>query len=222
MSVVQLDGVTVSFRHNIILDGFSHAFPHGCNVILGDNGTGKSTLLGAIAGSVRYKGRILVNGHEVTRDPVSARGMLAYVPDSAAFYPFITGSQFTDFLLRAHGRVSAVHHARYAELVTRLDVGDYLGTTFGEASLGTRRKFFLLGALLLAPEVLILDEPFNGLDVAASRSLVDLINEIGERRTILLTCHHPAIVNEIRGVRWRLGKAPHTSIQSAACDHAPA
>ena len=222
MSVLQLDGVTVAFRRNIILDGVSHVFPHGCNVILGDNGTGKSTLLGAIAGSVRYKGRIVVHGHEVTHDPVSARRMLAYVPDSAAFYPFITGSQFTDFLLRAHGRVSTVDHRRYAELVRRLDVGEYLDTPFGEASLGTRRKFFLLGALLLAPEVLILDEPFNGLDVATSRSLVDLVNEIGESRTILMTCHHPAIVNEIRGVIWRLSKAPHTSIQRDACDHAPA
>lgn len=222
MSVLQLDGVTVSFRRNIIFDGVSHAFPHGCNMLLGDNGTGKSTLLGAIAGSVRYKGRIVVNGHEVTGDPVSARCMLAYVPDSAAFYPFVTGSQFTDFFLRAHGRLSAVDRGRYAELVSKLNVGDYLDTPFGEASLGTRKKFFLLGILLLAPEVLILDEPFNGLDVVTSRSLVDLVNEIGESRTILLTCHHPAIVNEIHGVRWRLGKAPHMSIQRDARDHAPA
>src|SRR5690606_5123898 len=149
------------------------------------------------------------NGHEVNDSPMSARRMLAYVPDSAAFYPFVTGSQFTDFFLRAHGRVSDVDQERYAELVKRLGVADYLDTPFGEASLGTRKKFFLLGALLLAPEVLILDEPFNGLDMATSRSLVDLINEIGESRTVILTCHHLAIVNEIRGVRWRLGKAPH-------------
>lgn len=222
MSALRLDKVTVSFRRSIILDGFSHAFPHGCNVILGDNGTGKSTLLGAIAGSVRYKGRILINGHEVTGDPISARRTLAYVPDSAEFYPFVTGAQFTDFVLRAHGRVSAVGQGRYSEVVGRLDVRNYLDTPFGEASLGTRKKFFLLGALLLAPEVLILDEPFNGLDVATSRSLADLLNEIGGSRTILLTCHHPAIVNEIRGARWRLGRAPHTSIQRDVCDHAPA
>lgn len=222
MSALRLDKVTVSFRRSIILDGVSHAFPCGCNVVLGDNGTGKSTLLGAIAGSVRYKGRILINGHEVTGDPISARRTLAYVPDSAEFYPFVTGAQFTDFVLRAHGRVSTVGQERYSELVGRLDVRQYLDTPFGEASLGTRKKFFLLGALLLAPEVLILDEPFNGLDVAASRSLVDLLNEVGQSRTILLTCHHPAIVNEIRGTRWRLGRAPHTSIQRDGCDHAPA
>lgn len=144
--------------------------------------------------------------------------MLAYAPDSATFYPFVTGAQFADFFLRAHGQTMA-DRKQYAQIIGRLDMVDDLDTPFGETSLGTRKKFFLLGALLLAPKVLILDEPFNGLDAAASRALVDIINDISVNRTILLTCHHPAIIDQIGGIRWRLGKPPHRSIQPDARDH---
>lgn len=168
-AIINLDRVTISFRRQLIFDDLNHAFERGCHLLLGQNGAGKSTLLGAIAGSVRYKGHIRIDGHEITNAPVSARRMLAYVPDSATFYPFVTGTQFADFFLRAHDQTMA-DRKQYARIIGRLDMVDDLDTPFSEASLGTRKKFFLLGALLLAPKVLILDEPFNGLDAAASRA----------------------------------------------------
>jgi|GEM_PF-910170 len=220
MTALQLDGLTVSYRREVIFDGLCHTFGGGRHVILGANGTGKSTLPGAIAGSVPYKGRILINGHEVMQDGVEARRALAYVPDAAVFYPFLTGGQFADFVLHTHGRGPAIAQPRYTELVDRLGVRAYLDTRFGEASLGTRKKFFLLAALLLETGLLVMDEPFDGLDQTTGVELVDLLNTLEANRTVLLTCHQPAIVDAIQGAQWRLGRVPHTAMTLDAPSHA--
>lgn len=213
MTILRLDGVTVAYRRTTIFDRLSHEFLWGCHLIQGDNGTGKSTLLRAIAGGVPYKGRILINGHDMARQGVAARHALAYVPDSSAFYPFVTGREFVDFVLHTHRRGRASDQPRYEELVGRLNVGEYMNSTFGEASLGTRKKFFVLAALLLKTDLLVMDEPFNGLDHATSLELIAILNESSLDRTILLTCHNLSIVDKIRGARWRLGQAPHVSMQ---------
>lgn len=212
MTALQLDRLTVAYRRKVIFDGLSHDFAPGRHVILGANGTGKSTLLGAIAGGVPYRGRILIAGHEVSENGVKARQALAYVPDSADFYPFMTGGQFADFVLGAHGRGPASDQPRFTEILDRLGVHEHWDTRFGEASLGTRKKFFLVAALLLETQLLVMDEPFNGLDRATTHELIDLLNDLDAARTVVLTCHHPPIVEAIQGAQWRLGNPPCTAM----------
>jgi ABC-2 type transport system ATP-binding protein len=132
----------------------------------------------------------------------------------------MTGAQFTDFVLHTHGLGPISAEPRYAQIVDRLNVREHLSTRFGEASLGTRKKFFLLAALLLETEVLIMDEPFNGIDHATTLALIELLNQIAPNNTILLTCHLPQIIEAIHGVRWHLGRSPHTRITRDVSGHA--
>ncbi|MFC6478350.1 AAA family ATPase [Pseudomonas asuensis] len=69
--------------------------------------------------------------------------------------------------------------------------------------------------MLLQPLLLVMDEPFNGLDDAASKELIELFDEYSRRSTILLTCHQPAIVECIKGIRWTLEEAPHAALTAS-------
>lgn len=216
MFPLSLADLTISYGPTKIFDRLTHVFPTGCHVIAGPNGAGKSTILGAVCGVVPYRGRIAVAGHELTRDFVEARRHLAFVPDAATFYPFVTGEDYARLVSRAHGRGEAVGGERFAELIQRLNVAPYLGTPFGEASLGTRKKFMLLAALLVERPLLVLDEPFNGLDRTTADALVALVRDAARAGTVLMTCHQAAFVEAIGATVWHLGHAPHDALRPEA------
>ncbi|MBJ7264774.1 MAG: ABC transporter ATP-binding protein [Burkholderiaceae bacterium] len=209
---VALQGVGIAYSGKNILADVTHRFDPGCHLIEGANGVGKSTLLGAIAGHVRYKGRILINGHDLCSEPVKARRGLTYVPDNPIFHSFFTGYEFIDFVLGAHDRGQACRQHDFERLVQHLGVQAHLGNRFNEASLGTRRKFFLLAAFLLSPGAMVLDEPFNGLDAGAAEALRQLLIEVSADQVVLLTCHQPSLVTAALSKRWTLRHPPHVSV----------
>ncbi|GGM29389.1 hypothetical protein GCM10009425_44940 [Pseudomonas asuensis] len=215
MIVLAIEKLTLGYQKDPLFNQFSHAFTLGCHIIQGGNGVGKSTLLSAVSGSLPYKGRILVNGHELSENGVAARRSLGFVPDSTEFYPFVTGRQFAEFVFRAHKCGLAANQPRYEELIDRFNIRKYLNYSFSQMSLGTRKKFFIFTAMLLQPLLLVMDEPFNGLDDAASKELIELFDEYSRRSTILLTCHQPAIVECIKGIRWTLEEAPHAALTAS-------
>lgn len=220
MNPLSLDGVTISYGSTKVFDELTHAFGAGCHVLVGPNGAGKSTLLGAVAGVVPYRGQILVAGHDVKRDFVQARRNLAFVPDAVTFYPFVTGAEYTRLVARAHDVGEATSGARFTDLAGRLNVAPYLDTTFGEASFGTRKKFMLMAALLIERPVLILDEPFNGLDRGTAESLVELVHHAARSGMVLMTCHQPAFVEAVGATCWHIGQAPHRTLTREAHVHA--
>lgn len=216
MPPLSLTALTISYGPAKIFDDLTHEFPPGCHVIAGPNGAGKSTLLGAVSSIVPYRGRISIAGHDLKREFVEARRNLAFVPDAATFYPFVTGEEYVRLVARAHGRGEAVDGPRFAHLVDRLNVASYLGTTFGEASLGTRKKFMLIAALLIERPLLVLDEPFNGLDRLTADALVELVCDAARVGTVLMTCHQPAFVEATRATSWHIGQAPHAVLRPEA------
>ncbi len=223
VSPLRLENLTVAYGRTVVFERLTHEFGNGCHAIVGPNGAGKSTLLGTVSGIVPHRGRVLVTGQDLVRNFVAARRELAYVPDAATFYPFLTGKEFIDFVLRAHGLQDAKRSSRYGVLVDRLNVAHYMATPFAEASLGTRKKFFLLAAFLLASRVMVLDEPFNGLDRASAQAVVDLIRQAASTSCLLLTCHQPAFLNAIGGVTsWYIDRAPHHVLIPGPAYHAVA
>ncbi|GAA0921386.1 ABC transporter ATP-binding protein [Luteibacter anthropi] len=209
---LRIDRLGIAFRGKVVFDGLSHVFPVGCHLIQGANGTGKSSLLGAMAGHVPYTGRIAIDGHDLAHDGEKARRSLAYVPDEPTFYPFVTGRAFVDFVLRTHRRSVISEKRCFDDMVGRLGLREHLDTRFGEASLGTRRKFFLLAAFLLSPGVILLDEPFNGLDAAAAEEVLGWLHDAAQMQTILLTCHQLPSQAVLEASRWILGQIPHTTL----------
>ncbi len=149
---------------------------------IGHNGAGKTTLIRSIAGvQPAGAGAIRVCGIDVTADPVAAKRTLAYVPDNPDVYDFMTGLQYLTYIADIFEVPAAARQARIAELSERLELTSDLGGQIGGYSHGMRQKLVLIGALLHEPRLLLLDEPFVGLDPLASHELKQILHELAAR-----------------------------------------
>ena len=149
---------------------------------IGHNGAGKTTLIRSIVGAQPVDGgSIRICGHDVVGDPIAAKAACAYVPDNPDVYEFMTGLQYLDFIADIYRVSASERRARRAELAERLQLADALGDTVGSYSHGMRQKLVLIGALIHEPRLLVLDEPFVGLDPVASHELKKILHELAER-----------------------------------------
>ena len=144
---------------------------------IGHNGAGKTTTLRACAGILRMdSGEIFVDGISVKENPLEVKKRIAYVPDNPDLYPFMTGVQYLHFIADIYG-VGDERNARikkYAEIFSL--TGD-LAQTVGAYSHGMKQKLALISALVHAPKLIIMDEPFVGLDPKASFALKEIMRE---------------------------------------------
>lgn len=149
---------------------------------IGHNGAGKTTLIRSIVGAQPIDaGSIRVAGHDVATDPVAAKRALAYVPDNPDVYEFMTGVAYLNYLADLFQVGAPERRERIAALTERLGLTTALGDPVATYSHGMRQKLVLVGALLHEPQLLVLDEPFVGLDPVASHELKRLLHELAER-----------------------------------------
>lgn len=145
---------------------------------IGHNGAGKTTLIRSIVGTQPpTSGTVRVCGHDVWREPVAAKRLMAYVPDNPDVYDFLTGMQYLDLIADVFGVGTEDRRRRTDELACRLELEGALGDPISSYSHGMRQKLVLVGALLHDPVLLVLDEPFVGLDPSASHELKDILRE---------------------------------------------
>ena len=159
---------------------------HGIYCLNGENGSGKSTILGVIAGAVLPdSGEVHIYGRHRRRSDHSIKNEIAYVPDSCPIYPFITGDEFLALM-------QSIRNSSALALEHLLDVfrlRDYRRTRFSKMSLGTARKFMLISALMTDAKIFVLDEPTNGLDAKSVEVLQSQLLQVGEDRLVLMACH---------------------------------
>ncbi len=149
---------------------------------IGHNGAGKTTLIRSIVGAQAIDGgRIRICGHDVVRKPLQAKSALAYVPDNPDVYEFMTGMQYLTFMADIFRVPDDERTRRIGELAERLELTDALGDTVGTYSHGMRQKLVLIGALIHEPRLLVLDEPFVGLDPVASHELKAILHDLAAR-----------------------------------------
>ena len=157
--------------------------------LLGPNGAGKTTTIRALVGLTRpTSGLLRVNGFDVWRDPLAAKGSFGFIPDRPYLYAKLTARELLRFT-GATRRVLNLEHEieRWLEFFNLLDYGNELIETFSH---GMKQKLTLITALLPDPPVLIVDEPMVGLDPIASRQTRELLAGSAARgRTVLLTTH---------------------------------
>jgi ABC-2 type transport system ATP-binding protein len=210
MTILEIDSIELEQGSKTIFKDFSHSFHAGCHAVVGRNGIGKSTLLTAISGShAPSNGHIRIDGIDLYSNPACAKQRLWYVPDNAIFYPFVSGREFLVFVLSIYGKGDVLKSPRYAELLDSLGLAFYLDIRFSEASLGTRIKFYLFVAFLIRPSLLIMDEPFNGLDVMSITSVVRFLTEFRDECAIVFSTHNDAIVDALDAKRLVLDGEPN-------------
>ena len=149
---------------------------------IGHNGAGKTTLIRSIVGAQSIDaGTARVCGIDVAADPVGAKRLMAYVPDNPDVYEFMTGIQYLTYLADLFRVPVDARRTRITDLADRLELTDALGDPVSTYSHGMRQKLVLIGALMHEPKLLVLDEPFVGLDPVASHELKAMLRELAAR-----------------------------------------
>jgi ABC-2 type transport system ATP-binding protein len=197
---VETRGLRKTFGDFVAVDGIDLSVPSGSFYgFLGPNGAGKSTTIKCLTGLLRPTGgtfRIL--DMDPVADPVGVKKRIGVVPEDLALFDRLTGAETLAFVGQVHGLdVPNVRH-RSAELIELMDLKGASSELVADYSHGMRKKIALAAALLPAPRLLFLDEPFEGIDAVASRQIKDLLATfVASGGTVFLTSHILEIVERL-------------------------
>lgn len=146
---------------------------------IGHNGAGKTTTLKAIAGIHTFeKGEIYVDGVSLRENPMACKERLAYIPDNPDLYEYLTGIQYLNFIADVYKIPSNERESLIADYADRLEITSALGDLISGYSHGMKQKLAILSALIHKPRLMILDEPFVGLDPKAAAVVKSLMHEL--------------------------------------------
>lgn len=197
---VQTAGLTRAFGSFRAVDGIDLAVPSGSFYgFLGPNGAGKSTTIKCLTGLLRpTAGNMRILGVDPLVDPVSVKRRIGVVPEDLALFDRLTAEETLTFVAQVHGIDRPIAKQRSTDLLEVMDLKAAGNTLVTDFSHGMRKKLSLAAALLPAPKLLFLDEPFEGIDAVASRQIKDLLLSFVSRGgTIFLTSHILEIVERL-------------------------
>lgn len=159
--------------------------------LLGPNGSGKSTLMKIIIGILRPdSGTISVNGVGVKENPLDARRMIGYVPETPQLYEYLTAAEYLDFVGIAYGIDAEIRRQRVEELLQALQMDEHVNEVISGFSQGMKQKIALTAALLHRPKILVLDEPLNGLDPRSARIVKEILYRLAKEDVAVLFSTH--------------------------------
>ena len=177
--MLRIEHFTKRYGEKVAVDDLSlRIAPGEIFGFIGHNGAGKTTTLKACCGILHFdQGQIFVDGKSIQSDPIGCKREMAYVPDNPDLYEFLTGIQYLNFTADIYGvekkdRTQRIQ--RYGEL---LGMTDDLTLPISDCSHGMRQKIALMAALIHEPKLILMDEPFVGLDPVASHQLKQLMRE---------------------------------------------
>ncbi len=158
---------------------------------LGPNGAGKSTTIKMMVGLLRPSaGSIWVGGVDVWKDPLHARTLMGVLPEYLNLYERLSGREFIVFSGHMYGVPEAVIYRRTEELLQVLDLASDADKMIVDYSVGMRKKVALAAAIIHNPQVLFLDEPFEGIDPVSSRVIRDILRDLTQRGTTIFFSSH--------------------------------
>ena len=177
--MLRITNLTKTYGDKVAVDNLSlHIAPGEIFGFIGHNGAGKTTTLKACCGILHFdRGEILVDGKSIQKDPIGCKQVMAYVPDNPDLYEFLTGIQYLIFVADIYGvsradRIAQIEH--YGQL---LGMTDDLTLPISDCSHGMRQKVALMAALIHKPKLILMDEPFVGLDPVASHQLKQVMRQ---------------------------------------------
>jgi len=164
---------------------------------IGHNGAGKSTTIKSLVGVIDFEeGEIFVDGHSVKKDPIACKRVMAYIPDNPDLYEQLTGIQYLNFVADVF-KVSAKDREKEIQKYgDAFEITPHLGDLISSYSHGMKQKVAIISAVLHKPKLLVLDEPFVGLDPKAAVVLKGIMKELSEKGSAIFFSTHVLDVAE--------------------------
>ena len=164
---------------------------------IGHNGAGKSTTIRAVVGVLDFtEGEILIDGHSVKTEPIECKKITAYIPDNPDLYENLTGIQYLNFVADVFGIGAQEREEVIKKYADAFEITDSLGDLISSYSHGMKQKVAIISALIHSPKLLVLDEPFVGLDPKAAFKLKEIMHEMCDKGTAIFFSTHVLDVAE--------------------------
>ena len=196
--MLHIDHLTKVYGSKKAVDDLSlHIAPGEIYGFIGHNGAGKTTTLKAIAGILPFDtGRILIGGADITADPIACKKQLAYIPDNPDLYEYMTGIRYLHFVADIFGVSAADRKERIDRYAALFELSGDLGQPIASYSHGMKQKLAVISAWLHEPQLILMDEPFVGLDPKAAHLLKGMMREVCDRGGAIFFSTHVLEVAE--------------------------
>ena len=196
---IKCENLSKRFGKVVALDNLSLTIDHGAVFgFLGPNGAGKTTILRLLAGITKpTSGRVWVAGQEVSAYSLDLRSAIGYLPESPAFYSWMTGREFLKFTGDLYGLDSNASGKRTEELLNRVNLMDAADRRVKTYSRGMQQRLGLAQALMNQPKILLLDEPASALDPMGRRDVLETVRTLKGETTVFLSTHILADVERV-------------------------
>lgn len=196
--ILRIEHLTKTYGTKKAVDDLSLSIHEGDLFgFIGHNGAGKTTTLRSAVGILDFEqGKIIVDGYSLLDQPLACKQVIAYLPDNPDLYEYLTGIQYLSFIADIFGVGKQEREARIAEYAGRLELNSNLGDLIGSYSHGMKQKLALISAFLHKPRLLVLDEPFVGLDPSAAFQLKEMMKEMCDRGGAIFFSTHVLDVAE--------------------------
>lgn len=196
--LLKIQNLTKTYGEKVAVDDLSiHIEPGQIYGFIGHNGAGKTTTLKAATGILRFdSGDIFIGGHSIKSEPLECKKLMAYIPDNPDLYEFYSGIKYLNFIADVYGVPAGVRDERIKKYADLFELTGDLGDLISSYSHGMKQKLAIISALIHEPKLIIMDEPFVGLDPKAAFTVKGLMRELCDRGGAIFFSTHVLEVAE--------------------------
>ena len=196
--MLKIEHLTKTYGEKKAVDDLSlHIAPGEIYGFIGHNGAGKTTTLKSVVGILQFDaGEITIGGVSIRRNPLACKKMLAYIPDNPDLYDYMTGIKYLNFIADIFGVSAETRQERIRKYADLFELTDDLAQPIAAYSHGMKQKLAIIAAWMHDPKLIIMDEPFVGLDPKASHLLKGMMREICDQGGAIFFSTHVLEVAE--------------------------
>ncbi|MFR7816124.1 MAG: ABC transporter ATP-binding protein [Clostridium sp.] len=178
--MLRIENLTKTYGEKRAVDNLSlHIAPGEIYGFIGHNGAGKTTTLKAVVGILQFdKGEVFIKGESIRKNPLACKQKIAYIPDNPDLYEFMTGIKFLNFIADIFGVPEEKRQERIHKYADLFEMTENLAQPIASYSHGMKQKLAIISAWIHEPKLIIMDEPFVGLDPKAAHILKQMMREI--------------------------------------------
>lgn len=196
--MLRIENLTKIYGERKVVDNLSlHILPGEIYGFIGHNGAGKTTTIKSCCGILQFDaGNVFIDGISIKENAIECKKKIAYIPDNPDLYEFMTGLQYLNFVADIFQVSSSERKERITKYSTLFEIADDLSNLISQYSHGMKQKLAIISALIHEPKLIIMDEPFVGLDPKASHLLKEIMREMCNRGSAIFFSTHVLEVAE--------------------------